>query len=140
MAMGMPRWEGPGWVLPTPSCSLPHRNSSSPSLQSETPSHRAVSSMHLKDERHLYFPEQSKWTEDREAGRRVSKQLRQCTALSTVHLPRGADLPINNETSLEIASSSLACFLRTSFCAEFQRVGLPHPTVSLCVAWPWKQN
>lgn len=42
----------------------PHRYSSSPSLQSETPSQRAVSSMHLKDERHLYFPEQSKWTGD----------------------------------------------------------------------------
>lgn len=47
------------------STALPQRYSSSPSLQSETPSHRAVRSMHLKDERHLYFPEQSKWTEER---------------------------------------------------------------------------
>lgn len=62
-----PRQEGPAAALAARV--LPHRNSSSPSLQWGTPSHRAARSMHLKDDRHRYFPEQSKWTEGGGGGR-----------------------------------------------------------------------
>lgn len=73
----------PGWLLRV----LPHRNSSSPSLQWETPSHRAVRSMHLKEDRQRYFPEQSKWTEGPRG--QVLAEAPARAAPAAGHLPRG---------------------------------------------------
>lgn len=104
----------PGWLLRV----LPHRNSSSPSLQWETPSHRAVRSMHLKEDRQRYFPEQSKWTEGPRGRMLAEAPPGQRPPLATC--PRALAEPVLKRASVS----------QPSFCPKFQGVGLPHPT------WP----
>lgn len=109
----------------------PHRYSSSAFLQSETPSHRAVSSIHLKDEWHLYFPEQSKWTEEREGmgeWQQVAPSMHSTAPTARGISPVVLNLPINNETCIETTSPTAACFLQSyPVCPKFQGVGLPQP-------------
>lgn len=86
--------------------------------------------MHLKDVRHLYFPEQSKWTEERGGHARQGRAgffRAQHQQPSAGHV--ALSLAISNETCFETA----ARLPQPSFCSEFQSVGAAAPPLSLAL-------